>query len=119
LASSGTRREVDHHKKLLQIEKFIDLEVCAEEVQRSKPHPDIFDLVLKKLSGLAPSRVLAVADTPYDIEAADKVSIRTIALLCGGFPEKILIAAGAAAVFHSPGELLFRYDDWSHLVPGT
>jgi HAD superfamily hydrolase (TIGR01509 family) len=119
LASSGKRREVNHHKKLLQIEKLIDLEISAEEVQRSKPHPDIFNLVLMRLDGLGATSVVSVADTTCDIEAAGKVGIRTIALLCGGFPEKILIAAGAAAVFHSPGELLFRYDDWSHLVLGT
>ena len=116
LASSGKRNEIDHHKKLLQIEKLTDLEVSADEVQRSKPHPDIFELVLKKLNDLPPSRVLAFGDTPYDIEAAAKINILTIGLLSGGFPEKVLVAAGAAAVFHSPAELLFRYQEWSPLV---
>jgi len=32
--------------------------------------------------------VLAVGDTPYDIEGAGKAQTRTIALLCGGFLEK-------------------------------
>ncbi len=117
LASSGKRKEVDHHKKLLQIAKFTDLEVSADDVHRSKPHPDIFERVLKKLNYLHPFRVLAVGDTPYDVEAAGRVDIRTIALLSGGFPEKQLVSAGAVAVFHTPAELLFRYEDWFHLVP--
>jgi len=101
---------------LLQIESLTDLEVSSDEVKRSKPHPDIFELVLRKLHGLDPSRVLAIGDTPYDVEAAAKVQIRTIALLCGGFSEKTLMAAGAVAVFRSPAELLFRYEDWCPLV---
>ena len=116
LASSGRRQEVDRHKKLLQIESLTDLEVSSDEVERSKPHPDIFELVLRKLNGLDPSRVLAVGDTPYDVKAASGAQIRTVALLCGGFPEKALMAAGAVAVFRSPAELLFRYEDWCHFV---
>jgi HAD superfamily hydrolase (TIGR01509 family) len=116
LASSGKRKEVDHHKRLLGIQRFINLEVSADEVPRSKPHPDIFERVLKKLNSLDACRVLAVGDTPYDIEAAGKLGVRTIALLCGGFPEKQLVSAGAVAIFHSPAELLFRYEEWSHLV---
>src|SRR5262249_25132256 len=61
LASSGKRQEVDHHKKLLQIDNLTDLEISSDEVQRSKPHSDILELVLEKLEGL-PSRVLAVGD---------------------------------------------------------
>jgi hypothetical protein len=46
----------------------------------------------------------------------DQNHIRTMALLGGGFPEKILMDAGAVAFFHGPAELMCRYEDWSHLV---
>lgn len=116
LASSGKRDEVEHHKKLLQIEKLTDLDVCSEDAEKSKPHADIFEVVLKKLKNIAPERMLAIGDTPYDAEAARKANIRTIGLLGGGFPESKLTDAGAIAIFRGPSELLFRYSDWSGLV---
>jgi haloacid dehalogenase-like hydrolase len=97
LTSSGKRDEVDHHKKLLQIEKLTDLDVCAEDAENSKPHAEIFEVVLKKLENIAPERMLAIGDTPYDAEAAAKANIRTIGLLGGGFPESELTDAGAIA----------------------
>ena len=81
LASSGKRDEVDHYKKLLQIEKLTDLDICSEDAEKSKPHADIFEVILKKLDNIALDRMLAIGDTPYDVEAAAKANIRTIALL--------------------------------------
>jgi phosphoglycolate phosphatase-like HAD superfamily hydrolase len=116
LASSGKRDEVDHYKKLLQIEKLTDLDVCSEDAEKSKPHADIFEVILKKLDNIALDRMLAIGDTPYDVEAAAKANIRTIALLGGGFPENELTSAGAVAVFRGQSELLFRYSECSSLV---
>jgi phosphoglycolate phosphatase-like HAD superfamily hydrolase len=116
LASSGKRDEVRRHKKMLQIEKLTDLVICSDDAEKSKPHADMFEVVLKKLKGIVPQRVLAIGDTPYDVEAAAKVNIRTIGLLGGGFPADELIEAGAVAIFRGPSELLFRYSEWSSLV---
>ena len=116
LASSGKRDEVDHHKKLLRIEKLVDLDVCSEDAERSKPHADIFEVILQKLNDVGPDRMLAIGDTPYDVEAAAKAHIRAIGLLSGGFHEKELADAGAIAIFRGPSELLFRYSEWAGLV---
>ena len=40
-----------------------------------------------------------VGDSPYDAEAAGKVGLKTIGLLCGGFAEAELRKAGAAQIF--------------------
>jgi beta-phosphoglucomutase-like phosphatase (HAD superfamily) len=32
---------------------------------------------------------IVVGDSPYDAEAAGKIGLRTIGVLCGGFPERI------------------------------
>ena len=46
--------------------------------------PDIFQAALKKL-GVEGSEAVAIGDTPYDAEAAGKLRIATIGMLCGGF----------------------------------
>jgi phosphoglycolate phosphatase-like HAD superfamily hydrolase len=42
-----------------------------------------------------------VRDTPWDVEAAARADVRTIAVLTGGFSEQELREAGAVAVFDS------------------
>jgi len=37
--------------------------------------------------------------------------LRTIGVLCGGFPEKELRAAGCIAIFGGPADLLARYNE--------
>ncbi len=64
-----------------------------------------------KLLPLQPSNILVVGDTPYDVEAAGKVNLKTIGLLCGGTPLERLRAAGCIAVFQSPADLLAHYDE--------
>ena len=47
---------------------------------------------------------------PYDAEAAGKINLRTIGVLCGGFPEADLRNAGCIALYRDPADLLTRYD---------
>jgi HAD superfamily hydrolase (TIGR01509 family) len=98
LASSCEQSELKHYKKLLKIDDLIDVEVCGDEVERSKPDPQIFTRVMGKL-GMDAAQALAVGDTPYDAEAAGKAGIRTIGLLSGGFERRGLEAAGCVAVY--------------------
>jgi phosphoglycolate phosphatase-like HAD superfamily hydrolase len=46
-----------------------------------------------------------VGDTPWDVQAAEKAGVPTVAVLTGGFCESELTDAGAAAVFSSIVEL--------------
>ncbi|MDQ3818859.1 MAG: HAD hydrolase-like protein, partial [Acidobacteriota bacterium] len=74
-------------------------------------HPDIFEAALEQLGDVKASEAIVVGDTPYDAEAAGKLSLRTIGVLCGGFPEQELRAAGCMAIFDGPADLLARYDE--------
>jgi len=65
LGTSGKKDAVVRYKKLLQIEGLTDLEISADDVQRSKPHPDIFEFALKKLDGIGTDRILAVGAELY------------------------------------------------------
>ena len=109
LASSGKKSEVKIYKRLTQIEDLIDGETTADDADKSKPHPDIFEAALEKLDGISGQEVIVVGDTPYDIEAAQKISAATIAVLCGGFSEAVLREAGAIAIYRDPADLLDHY----------
>lgn len=53
-------------------------------------------------------KVVVLGDTPYDIEAARKLGVPTVALRCGGFDDSQL--AGAVAIYDSPADLLAHYE---------
>ena len=110
LASSGTAEEVDCYKEIAGIADLIDDATSSDDARRSKPLPDIFQAALAKLASLPPDEAVVVGDTPYDAEAARKAGLRSIGVLCGGFPEGALRSAGCVAVYQDPSDLLERYD---------
>lgn len=110
LASSAQEGTVEAYKKLLQIEDLIDGATSTTDVQKSKPEPDIFQAALDKLEGIAASEVIVVGDTPYDAQAANKINLHTIGVLCGGFSEAELREAGCIAIYDDPADLLAHYE---------
>jgi HAD superfamily hydrolase (TIGR01509 family) len=109
LASSAKQDELEGYERMTNIADLVDEATTSSDVERSKPHPDIFDAVLKKLQ-LEPHQAVAVGDTPYDAQAAGTAGIKTIGVLCGGFPEDDLRAAGCVAVYKDPADLLQNYE---------
>ena len=110
LASSATRDELDGYAKLAGIDDLLEADVSSDDAARSKPHPDIFLAALDRLGEIDRGRVVAVGDTPYDAEAAGKAGLRTVGVLCGGFPEADLRRAGCVAVYRDPADLLANYE---------
>jgi HAD superfamily hydrolase (TIGR01549 family) len=111
LASSAKSDEIEVYKKIANIEGIVDVQTSADDAEKSKPHPDIFDATLERLGGLGPALVMVVGDTPHDAQAASKARLRTIGVLCGGFPELELRAAGCIAIYRDPAALLAGYDN--------
>lgn len=111
LASSAKEEELEVYKKIAHIEDLVEEEASADDADRSKPHPDIFEAALKQLGDISVDEAVVVGDTPYDAEAAGKLRLRTIGVRCGGFPEEELLAAGAIAIYDDPADLLARYDE--------
>ena len=109
IATSGQSEEVDPHLEMLGVRDLVDAVATASDAERSKPDPDIFAAALKKV-GAEAANALVVGDSPYDIAAAAKLGIRTIAVRCGGFDDRTLAEAGAAAIYDDPADLLARYD---------
>jgi HAD superfamily hydrolase (TIGR01509 family) len=111
LATSAKEAEIEHHQKTLQVEDLVDVATSKDDAEHSKPCPDIFETALARLDGVAPVEAIVVGDTPYDVIAAARGGIRTIALLSGGFPAEALREAGAIAIFDDIAQLLEHFED--------
>lgn len=109
LASSCKKDELDVYKSIASISDLVDEETSADDADRSKPHPDIFQATLNKL-GLKPSQALALGDTPYDAEAAGKANVWTVGVMTGGWSKEDLLAAGCIEVWKDVAELLDNFD---------
>jgi HAD superfamily hydrolase (TIGR01549 family) len=111
LASSAHGEELSAYKRIAGIEDLIEAQTSSDDAERSKPYPDIFHAALAELGDISPDRVLVIGDTPYDAHAAAKAHLRTIGVLCGGWPEIELREAGCLAVYRDVADLLCQYDD--------
>ncbi|RYC31582.1 HAD family hydrolase [Lichenibacterium minor] len=112
LASSSKAPELKVYKAAAGVDGLTDVETSSDDAEKSKPHPDIFEAALARLE-VGPDRVVVVGDTPYDAEAARKAGVASIGVLCGGFAEVDIRAAGAARVYRDPADLLAHIDDWA------
>ncbi len=115
LASSARTETISHYKKLLGIEDLIEGVTSTDDVEKSKPEPDIFLSALEKLDNIPVEEVIVVGDSPYDTIAASKASLRTISLLCGGFERETLTQAGCIAIYQDPADLLNNYPQFLKL----
>ena len=110
LASSSHRAEVDFHIGLLGVEDLVEAATSRDDVEHSKPCPDIFEAALAKVAPVGKDEAVVVGDSPWDVKAAAKLGLTIIGFRSGGFPEEELLEAGAAAIYESPSDLLARYD---------
>jgi HAD superfamily hydrolase (TIGR01509 family) len=109
IATSGQSEEVESHLEKLGVGHLIDAVTTADDAEHSKPDPDIFAAALQKV-GAESANAIVVGDSPYDIAAAAKLGLRTIAVRSGGFDDSLLMEAGAVAIYDSPADLLEKYD---------
>jgi HAD superfamily hydrolase (TIGR01549 family) len=111
LASSAKEDELKVYQEIARVSDLVEEQASADDADKSKPHPDIFEAALAALGDVRPAEAIVVGDTPYDAEAAAKARLRTIGVLCGGFPEAELRAAGCLRIYQAPADLLDRYDE--------
>lgn len=110
VASSAKKDELGEYMEIARIRDLVDVTTCSDDVEESKPAPDIFEAALSKL-GVKGADAVAIGDTPYDATAAGKAGIRTIGVLCGGFTEHSLREAGCVEVYPGPATLFARFKD--------
>jgi HAD superfamily hydrolase (TIGR01549 family) len=104
VASSAKKAEVDKYLEIADITDLVEISTSAEDADESKPAPDVFEIVLKKLK-IEGADAVAIGDTPYDAKAAGKAGVETIGVLCGGFTEDSLRSAGCVEVYPGPAAL--------------
>jgi HAD superfamily hydrolase (TIGR01509 family) len=109
LASSAKKDELAIYERIANVADLVSDEISGDDVDKSKPHPDVFERALQKLGALHPEQVIAIGDAPYDAQAARKTRLRTIGMLSGGFAESDLRKAGCAAICRDPAALLAQY----------
>jgi HAD superfamily hydrolase (TIGR01509 family) len=104
LASSAKEQEVEHYLDLLDVRDLADDWTTSDDVESTKPEPDLVQVALEK-SGVDPGDAVMVGDATWDCEAAKRAGVETLAVLTGGFAEEELREAGASKVFGSIVEL--------------
>ena len=112
LASSSPDDEIQHYLELLG-DPGVD-HTTNDDVEATKPEPDLVKAALAKAGT---DDAVMVGDTPWDIEAARKAGLETVCVISGGFSERELRDAGAAAVFESVEELRKRLDETPLAAP--
>jgi HAD superfamily hydrolase (TIGR01509 family) len=106
VASSAKEDELGALLRICGGEALVEHKTSSDDADRSKPDPDIVGAALQKL-GLSPGEVVMLGDTPYDVEAAGRAGIGTVAVRCGGWDDAGL--AGALAVYADPADLLEHF----------
>ncbi len=108
LASSSPKDELDHYVDLLAARDLADAWTTKDDVEATKPAPDLVRAALDKAGT---ESALMIGDTRWDIEAAAKTGVQTVALMTGGWSKQELREAGAVAVLESVEELRGRLDE--------
>jgi phosphoglycolate phosphatase-like HAD superfamily hydrolase len=106
-ASSAQEDELHALLEIAGARELMDGATSSDDAEESKPEPDIIHAALRKV-GTSPAEAVLIGDTPYDIEAAAKADVPTIAFRCGGWNDADL--KGAIAIYDGPWDLLAALD---------
>lgn len=106
VASSAKKEELEPFLELANVRDLVTAAASSSDASSSKPDPDIVQAALDQLQ-LQPTQVVMLGDTPYDIEAAGRAGVGTIAFRCGGRSDADL--AGAIAIYDGPADLLAQF----------
>ncbi len=117
LASSAKDWEVEHYIELLDAEEIIDAYTTSADVEQTKPEPDLIKAALDKAD--ADGEAVLIGDTVWDVEAAKRAGVETLAVLTGGFSEQELRDAGAREVYESVEELRRKLSSASSMVSSS
>jgi beta-phosphoglucomutase family hydrolase len=77
VATSGHRKLAYYYLRKLGLETFFDTVVCAEDITRSKPDPEIFLKAAQRL-GVEPFECIVIEDAKFGVEAAKKAGMKAV-----------------------------------------
>jgi HAD superfamily hydrolase (TIGR01509 family) len=111
LASSAKEDEVQRYLDLLDARELADAWTTSADVESTKPEPDLVKAALDRADAVDGETAVMIGDTTWDIVAAKRAGVPTLAVRTGGFGVDELREAGALAVFESVAELCDALDD--------
>lgn len=77
LATSASRKKPITHLTRLNIIQYFDVIVTSEDVDKIKPHPDLFNKAIQKL-GIKTEETIIIEDSVNGLLAGNKAGINTI-----------------------------------------
>lgn len=109
LATSASAKQAQHLLRSIDADDVIDCVTNKDDVEQSKPDPDIVATAMQK-AGLAAEDCLFVGDTVWDVEAARRAGLDCVCVLSGGVGADELADAGAVAIYRDVAHLLEQFD---------
>jgi len=98
LASSGKPDHVDQFLDLLGAREVADAWTSSEDVDDTKPDPDLLEVAITKAGAAA---AVTFGDATWDALAAGRLGLPAVLVRTGGFGTDELRAAGAVEIFDS------------------
>ena len=111
LASSGKPHHVDRALDLLDARDLADAWTTSDDVEQTKPAPDLLQVALEKLGEPVDAPSVLIGDSVYDVEAATNAGMPAIVVRSGGFGDDELRDAGALGIHDTPAALTAALDD--------
>jgi len=108
VATSAKGAEMDALLEICEAKDLLHASTSSDDAESSKPDPDIIKAALQK-AGTSASESVMLGDTPYDVEAARRGDVGTVAVRSGGWEDDAL--DGALAIYDDVADLLARYDN--------
>ena len=107
IATSSGEEQLNEMLEQTGLEGLVERRTTSSDAGHSKPSPDIINAALEQVH-LGADEVLMLGDTPYDIEAAARAGVGTVAVRSGGWPDGAL--SGAVEIFDDVAQLLREYE---------
>jgi len=106
LASSSQSAELELAERASGVawRRLFDAVVIADDVDETKPAPDLVGAAVQKLAQGAGDCAM-LGDTPWDTEAARRAGVTPIGVTSGGHREQALRAAGAVAIYRDVSDV--------------
>lgn len=84
--------------------ELFDVVICADDVERGKPHPEAVEKALAALDR-DPETAVFIGDSPHDMEAGRRAGVRTAAVLWGPFERATLLAHAPTYWLDAPSQI--------------
>lgn len=109
LATSAPENELEILRNVLKRDDIVSAMTSSDDVDTAKPQPDIVNVALDR-AGVNAEHAVFLGDTVWDVRAAGRAGVQTIAFLSGGVSRQELEDEGATAVFDNPEDLAENLD---------